>query len=655
MKNDKKQLFLQIFLKIQKFLKVKSKVGYFSLAFVAVLASASQVWADLPLLPGQAITTQFSGTNNNTLYPLLEGPVLTVLDIRNPTANGARFALPGPNWTVPRYQHPSWDASTLGEVFGLALDTSKVQPDIYVTSSSSAYSMTNAFDMTLGSLASGYGGVFKINGISGAASLLANLPNNAFSIPAGFTRYAGLAQIASNPTARTLYVANYEDGKIYVLNMDTGETRETFDHGTQAASPTITDDGIAGFTQLGRRISAVQYNAVEQRLYYSVWEADGNRIWSIAVASNGTTNGMARFELFYASVQWSWKSNTVITDIAFNKDGKRMLAAEMNIIDEQYKRYTHNTTGIEWVKSGGNWVLNNSLESGNGTIPVGLFLDKMNAAGSVAYGYNNYGTNAGASEPCEDSFVLMGDALHYPSPSIYGLQISPLTGSTTDTLGDDDYFVDLDNSVGDGEGLDKSALGDVEVLSGCAISPTGALTISKVVAGGTDSQNFTMQLDCSDNSFDNNAISLAAGATHTVNNIPAGTTCTVTEITATAPSGYNYKTPVINPTQPFTITANNTVTVNVVNELVPKQVDLAVTKLADKTQYKRGEMVTYTITVTNNGPDTATGVKLSDQIPSGVTLVEVEPSQGVFNGNEWSVGTLVVNATATLVLKAAIN
>ena len=89
------------------------------------------------------------------------------------------------------------------------------------------------------------------------------------------------------------------------------------------------------------------------------------------------------------------------------------------------------------------------------------------------------------------------------------------------------------NSTGGNENNDKSGLGDVEVLSGCVppVTPKGNLTISKAVAGGTDPQTFNIQLDCSDNSYDNNAITLTAGATHTVSNIPAGTTCTAVSYT----------------------------------------------------------------------------------------------------------------------------
>ena len=53
---------------------------------------------------------------------------------------------------------------------------------------------------------------------------------------------------------------------------------------------------------------------------------------------------------------------------------------------------------------------------------------------------------------------------------------------------------------------------------------------------------------------------------------------------------------------------------------VTERADLAVTKIADKTGVEEGEAVTYTATVTNLGPDDATGVEITDLLPSGVTF-----------------------------------
>lgn len=529
----------------------------FSLNLVVVLAGANPAWGDLPLLSGQAVTSHFSGTINNVTEPVLQGPVLTVLDIRDPVGNGAPFAMPGfNNWLTPRYQHPAWKAETMGEVFGLALDTSQTQPDIYVISSSGMYFRNIAFNMIPGTLAGGgYGAVFKINGSTGEVSLLAALPSIPF-LQGSHTRYAGLAQIAANSNARRLYVSNYEDGKIYVLDMANGTILESFDHGLQALIPSVADDGLAGFTSVGRRIAAVQYNPVEQRLYYVVWTATGNEVWSIAVSSGGTTTGSAQLEFSYASSAWEYQQ-AVLTDLAFNSTGTRLLAAEMPLIGGSYTRSSHSSTGIEWVGSSGSWALNTALEEGTGKIMVGTYSAGSNAAGAVAYGHNNYGASSGANEPCEDSMVLMGDALRFPSPFIYGLQISPLTGSGFSTIGEADYFIDLEGNTGNMENEDKSGLGDVEILTSCA--PAAASS------------------------------------------------------------------------------------------------DLKLSKTVDNASPKRGDTVTYTLTLSNETEVAATGVKVTDNLPTGVTFVEVTPSQGTFTGSEWEVGTVAGNSSVTLILKVMAN
>ncbi|MGH9935214.1 MAG: FG-GAP-like repeat-containing protein, partial [Blastocatellia bacterium] len=63
--------------------------------------------------------------------------------------------------------------------------------------------------------------------------------------------------------------------------------------------------------------------------------------------------------------------------------------------------------------------------------------------------------------------------------------------------------------------------------------------------------------------------------------------------------------------------------------------------------------LTYTMTVTNDGTDTALGVTLTDTLPSGVTLVSVTPSQGTCSGGgpvACNLGALPANASATVTI-----
>jgi len=56
--------------------------------------------------------------------------------------------------------------------------------------------------------------------------------------------------------------------------------------------------------------------------------------------------------------------------------------------------------------------------------------------------------------------------------------------------------------------------------------------------------------------------------------------------------------------------------------------DLSVAKTDSPDPVVLGSILTYTVTVTNNGPDNATGVTLTDTLPGGVTFGSAIPSQG---------------------------
>src|SRR5690606_18389824 len=86
------------------------------------------------------------------------------------------------------------------------------------------------------------------------------------------------------------------------------------------------------------------------------------------------------------------------------------------------------------------------------------------------------------------------------------------------------------------------------------------------------------------------------------------------------------------------------------NTLTP-QVDLVVSKVESADPVTAGGTdLTYTVTVLNNGPSTATSVTLSEALtlPAGVTVASITPSQGSFTDPTWTVGTLAPAASATL-------
>ena len=85
--------------------------------------------------------------------------------------------------------------------------------------------------------------------------------------------------------------------------------------------------------------------------------------------------------------------------------------------------------------------------------------------------------------------------------------------------------------------------------------------------------------------------------------------------------------------------------------------DLEVTKTANVSSAKSGDTVIYTVKVKNNGPDTATGVEVTDQLPAGVTYASHNAGQGAYTSGTglWTVGTLANGATATLTMSVTIK
>ncbi|MGB5598888.1 MAG: SdrD B-like domain-containing protein, partial [Thiothrix litoralis] len=86
------------------------------------------------------------------------------------------------------------------------------------------------------------------------------------------------------------------------------------------------------------------------------------------------------------------------------------------------------------------------------------------------------------------------------------------------------------------------------------------------------------------------------------------------------------------------------------------KVNVSLTKSTDKTEVKRGETVVYTLTVTNTGADTATGVAISDKLPAGVTWVSDDGAGTYDNASGmWTIGELLKDTSKTLHITVTVN
>src|SRR5439155_959471 len=88
----------------------------------------------------------------------------------------------------------------------------------------------------------------------------------------------------------------------------------------------------------------------------------------------------------------------------------------------------------------------------------------------------------------------------------------------------------------------------------------------------------------------------------------------------------------------------------------PQQADLSVQKTVSNPSPNVGDTITFTVTLSDNGPNNASNVQVSDLLPAGLTFVSATPSQGTYNSDtgHWSVATLANRARATLPLSARV-
>jgi uncharacterized repeat protein (TIGR01451 family) len=168
------------------------------------------------------------------------------------------------------------------------------------------------------------------------------------------------------------------------------------------------------------------------------------------------------------------------------------------------------------------------------------------------------------------------------------------------------------------------------------------LTVVGVTSSGTGACVATMNaLVCSIDP-------LAAAATWTITvqvAVPLGT-----------PSGTVTNTATVSGTGDTDLTNDSASETTTIGEL-DGSADLTVTKTVDDASPAEGDTLAYVVTVTNGGPDDATGVEVTDALPAGLTFISSTASQGSYQAASgiWTVGALAVGETAGLQIRARVE
>lgn len=92
-------------------------------------------------------------------------------------------------------------------------------------------------------------------------------------------------------------------------------------------------------------------------------------------------------------------------------------------------------------------------------------------------------------------------------------------------------------------------------------------------------------------------------------------------------------------------------------------IDLAILKSVDNPAPNVGDVLTFTLSVSNNGPDSATEVKVSDPVPAGFTYVPSSMTGGDIQddsapsgtGLEWTINSLPASSPVSLTFQASVQ
>ena len=268
--------------------------------------------------------------------------------------------------------------------------------------------------------------------------------------------------------------------------------------------------------------------------------------------------------------------------------------------------------------------------------------------------------------PSADLALTKGDD---PDPVASGAQLTyalsvdnagPDTATAvvlTDTLPAGVGFVSATPSLGDcaeEAGLVTCQLGDLLsggsatvsiVVSAPTVETTTQITNDAAVSSDTDDPNLTDNSASAETSVEpppvtfSLDVSLAGDGSGSVSSQPAGIDCPTTcsfdfadgsevTLTASADPGSTFAGWSADcSAEPCSLTMDADHAVTATFELVPSA-DLALTKGDDPDPVASGAQLTYALGVDNAGPDTATGVVLTDTLPAGVGFVSATPSLG---------------------------
>src|SRR5262249_40602148 len=126
------------------------------------------------------------------------------------------------------------------------------------------------------------------------------------------------------------------------------------------------------------------------------------------------------------------------------------------------------------------------------------------------------------------------------------------------------------------------------------------------------------------------------------------------------PPGYQTPNPIVQTVTVSSPTTDTTPANDTASEQTPvdANADVEVTKaVAPTTGVLVGDTVTFTVQASNNGPNAATGVVVTDLLPAGLSFVSASPTQGTYTDStgQWVISALAAGQSVQLTIQAQVT
>jgi hypothetical protein len=499
-------------------------------AALLVVASAqpqAQEIANPVIATGNAAVTGFSGAvppikiapgadpGLNTFIDRT-GPSLRIVDLQH-------MGGPAAAQFVEALKPFSFSAAVIGQVFGVALDDHS-PPNIYAAATS-AYGLPivapgpdgkpqhikigapgAAFMPGLWGPHGGPGTIWKIDGVTGAISLFANV-----TLDGRANSGAALGGLAFDPDSKSLFVGDRENGFIHRFGLN-GHELSRYDHGssgreaqglppvpwTSQASIDVTspqfdsaNPATWNYAAPGRRVFGLAVN--QHRLYYAV--ADSLQVWSVGLNADGSFGADAVIELAVPPAA----GPTEISKITFDEQGRMFLAERPAPTGD----FNFEAIAVPSIGRVLRYAIAGTMADGRriwqqepNEYAIGFPRDLRNGNGGIAIGYRYDAKGDLVPALCGGFMWSTGEDLRDASDAALAarlkqsgpLNVDGLQGNETWRVRRDDepplvsYFIDYDDRF-DEDGA-RGHLGDIAIARTCPSLPPPRVQIYPTTPGG---------------------------------------------------------------------------------------------------------------------------------------------------------------------------